>query len=83
MSSTLLTVAPMSVCITHERSQGSHHTGTARCTPLPAEVLLGVLGGLISVVSQPTPWTLPLSSLGWESGSWLGEVLLGGRGGHG
>lgn len=76
-------VAPVSVCTTCEHSGGAWHAGIARCTPLPAEVLLGVLGSLISVVSQPPPWMLPLLSLGWGSGSWLRKVPLGGGGGHG
>lgn len=59
LSSTPLTV-PLCLCPTHERSQGSQHSGAARYTPLLAEALSGMLRGLISVVSQSTPWVLPL-----------------------
>lgn len=79
----LLVVAPVSVHTVHEHCCGRQPAGTARCTLLPAEVLSEVLGGLISAVSQATPWMLPLSSLGRGSGSRLGEVLLGGGGGCG
>lgn len=46
----------VSLCPTHEHSQGSQHSGAARYTPLLAEALSGMLRGLISVVSQSTPW---------------------------
>lgn len=55
VSSMLLAVALMSFCITYEHSCGGQHAGTANCTLLPAEVLLGVQDGFSSIVAQLTP----------------------------